>query len=179
MRQFRVPYTTIDRHSADVIKRNQNATVTKGEIVFDLTDGQYEILQNALARGWIQVSKRASDQIILTAYWLWCLSMNRPWVKVTTGRGKLWQCDLDMITSPFNLSETGMDLVTDLFRETAHLKARRSRDRIADVGNWSVCNCIPPERVAYVASMLFAIANYERIPIAPAGAGESPGVQVA
>lgn len=106
------------------------------------------------------------DALVLTAYWLWCQAEQRPWVMVTQKRSEVWQCDLDMYTTNYNLSERGLDLVEDLFRRTLRKRKRRSR-MITDVGNWSVCNCIPVEKIEYVASALLDIGSTERVSIYP------------
>lgn len=142
------------------------ATIGNGVIGFTFTNEQYDTLHQATERGWICVTGRSADQLVLTAYWLWCQAEQRPWVMVTQKRSEVWQCDLDMYTTNYNLSERGLDLVEDLFRRTLRKRKRRSR-MITDVGNWSVCNCIPVEKIEYVASALLDIGSTERVSIYP------------
>lgn len=179
MKQFQIKRKVIARAFACQLEKNPHATMGNGVIDFSFTDEQYDTLHQAIDRGWICVTGKAADQLVLTAYWLWCETEQRPWVKVTRRR-KFCQCDLDMYTTSYNLSEWGLDRVAHLFRQT--LRGRRGKV-IADVGNWSVCNRIPVEEMEYVASTLFEIGSTDRVSIYPIdpptkglAAGDSGGV---
>jgi len=165
-RKFEVKRKVISRPMKYQLDGHPRATVGNGVIEFSLTDREHGILHQAIERGWICTTGRSSDRLVLSAYWLWCQAEQRPWVMVTQRRSKVWQCDLDMYTTDYNLSERGLGLVENLFRQTLRKRKRRGR-MIADVGNWSVCNCIPVEQIEYVASALLDIGSTERVSIYP------------
>jgi hypothetical protein len=137
---------------------------SKDHVEFNFSEEEYDTLKHAINKGWILVSGKR-EEILATAYYIWCRSEKRPFIKFTKERQKC-QCDLDTFTTDYDLTEKGVYEVEALFLQFAQFRGVAKRNRILDAGrNWSVCNYIPIDKVEEMGSSLLEIANTHRLPI--------------
>ncbi|HNT74368.1 MAG TPA: hypothetical protein PKH77_05020 [Anaerolineae bacterium] len=145
--------------------RNQRSVrLSKDCVEFKFSEAGYSKLQQAIDKGWVYISGKA-EEIVATAYYVWCVSQERPFVKVSKQWSETCQCELDTYTTSYNLSEEGLIAIDSLFRRIAQVQGKAKGKVIMDVGDWSVCNYIPLDKAEDVALALLEIANTQRLAV--------------
>ncbi|MCP4541334.1 MAG: hypothetical protein GY832_29740 [Chloroflexi bacterium] len=147
-----------------ILRNKPKIKLSRDFVQFKFSDIEHDKLQQAIEKGWVYVSGKTEERIA-TAYYVWCITEERPFVKVTKQRSEKCRCELDTYTTSYNLTEEGMDQVESLFRKSIQFRGRAKKNVILDVGNWSVCNYIPVDKAEEVALSLLEIVNTNRLPV--------------
>jgi hypothetical protein len=147
------------------LRNMPNVEVHRDHLLFKLATPEYQRLQESINQKWVHTTKYLKDDVVTTAYYIWCISTETPYVRVTKLTPRKYRCELDTYTTSYNLTGKGLQEIERLFKQDGNFRGKRRGEAWYDIGDWSVCEHIPAEKAPSVANALLEIAKANRQPI--------------